>query len=316
MREVREENSDSKKNVILLTVIAIATMVVVLVGATFAYLASSVHSVDQADIDASTNAGNDMFLINAGSDMELYADLENFYSGAGDISDNTEATVTLQTSSTEGVSYEYNAYVSVSGNDFEYTSGACYRKATLVDGADEATCKGNGNTWANTSTGYACYSGQLELVEGSFTNNSVGCLTSASNMWVDDQAAELVVDLYKADTTVNTQGACEVTGICVDKLHSIVDGITTQAACTAGNTWISSRFMNGMCYKPVATADLTEASENSNIQLLSNVSISVANGSVTDYYFAEATLINLNHNQIVNGNKAFNGMLTFEKVNA
>ena len=311
MKEVRE---DSRKNVILLTVIAIATMIVVLVGATFAYLASSVQSSDQANIEAATNAGNDMFLINAGGDMELYADLDNFYSGSGNQVDSTEATVTLQTSSSSEVSYTYNAYVAVDSNNFEYTSGVCYRKATLVDGVGEAECKLAGNVWANTSTGYACYSGTLQVVEGAFNNNSAGCLTSLYNMWVDDEVAELVIDLYKADTTVATEGACVVTGVCVDKLHSIVSGISNQASCTGSNTWVASRFQNSMCFKPVATADLTIASSGSNVQLLSNVPIAATNSTVSDYYFAEATLINFNHNQIVNGNKNFSAMLTFERV--
>ena len=49
---MKEERDDSRKNVVLLTVIAIATMIVVLVGATFAYLASQVYSEDQANIEA------------------------------------------------------------------------------------------------------------------------------------------------------------------------------------------------------------------------------------------------------------------------
>ena len=314
MKEVREERDDSRKNVIVLTIIAIATMIVVLVGATFAYLASQVASNDTANIEAATNAGNDMLLINAGGDMEINANTENFFSGAGNRSDNTEATVTLQSSSSSQVTYTYNAYLSVTANDFEYTSGACYRLATEVAGVTESQCTANNNSWANTANGYKCYSGTFEAVEGSFSNNEVGCLTDAGNMWVPEEAAELVIDLYKVDDTYTTQGTCEVTGVCVDNMHAIVSGISAESNCTGTNTWISSKFQNSMCYVPIVTEDLTTTTANTDVQLVNNASISVTNSTTTDRYYVEVTLINFDHNQIVNGNKTFSGQLTFERV--
>ena len=314
MKEVREERDDSRKNVVVLTIIAIATMIVVLVGATFAYLASQVASNDVANIEAATNAGNDMLLINAGGDMEINANTENFYSGAGNQSDNTEATVTLQSSSASQVSYSYNAYLSVTANDFEYTSGACYRAATEVTGVNESECTSNDNSWANTANGYKCYSGTFEAVEGSFSNNEVGCLTDVNNMWIPEEAAELVIDLYKVDDTYSSQATCETTGVCVDPLHAIVTGVSTEASCTGSNTWIASKYQNNMCYVPIVTRDLTTAASNANVQLVNNATISVTNDTVTDRYFVEVTLINYDHNQIVNGNKSFSGQLTFERV--
>ena len=314
MKEVREDRNDSRKNVIMLTIIAIATMVVVLVGATFAYLASQVASNDVANIEAATNAGNDMLLINAGSDIEINANTENFYSGAGNQVDNTEATVTLQSAAASQVSYTYNAYLSVTANDFEYTSGACYRAATEVTGVTEEQCTANGNSWANTANGYKCYSGTFEAVEGSFSNNEVGCLTDVGNMWIADDAAELVIDLYKVDDTYTTQGACVATGVCVNKLHAIESSITTEANCTGTNTWIASKFQNNMCYVPIVTQDLTTSAGSTDVQLLNNATISVTNSTVTDRYYVEVTLINFDHNQIVNGNKTFSGQLTFERV--
>ncbi len=311
---MNEEREDSRRNVVLLTVIAIATMLIVLVGATFAYLASQVNSEGQSNIQAATNAGNDMFLINAGSDMEVYADLDNFYSGSGNQVDNTEATITLQSATGVQVTYTYNAYVTVASNNFEYTSGTCYRKSTEVTGVTQNECTSNSNIWAKTNDGGACFSGTPDVVDGAFSNNEVGCLTDNRNMWVSEDAAELVIDLYKADETISAQATCETNGICVNKLHAIVAGITTQSGCTGDNTWVPAKFQDSFCYIPVATADLTTAAASSNVSLLTNQTISVNNSSKTDYYFAEITLINYNHNQIVNGNKNFGASLTFERV--
>lgn len=314
MKEVREEKGDSRKNIVLLTIIAIATMIVVLVGATFAYLASQVSANDVANIEAATNAGNDMFLINAGGDMEIYADLNNFYSGSGNQVDNTEATVTLQTTTEENVTYTYNAYVTVNSNNFEYTSGTCYRKGTLVSGVTQNECEGNSNYWAETSDGSACFSGTLTAVDGSFNNNSIGCLTDVRNMWIKEDAAELVIDLYKVDETISTENACTAAGICVTNLRATVNGVTTEGNCTGDNIWISGKYDSSMCYVPIISKDLTVEDDNSSVPLVTGATITANNSTTTDRYFAEVTLINYNHNQIVNGNKNFSGLLTFERV--
>lgn len=311
---MKEEREDSRRNVVLLTIIAIATMIVVLVGATFAYLASQVNNEGQANIQAATNVGNDMFLINAGNDMEIYADPENFYSGSGNQVDNTEATITLQSSSTSEVTYTYNAYVSVTTNNFEYTSGTCYRRSTEITGVTANECTENSNVWANTTGGFGCFATPSELVTGAFYDNEVGCLTGNNNIWVPAEAAELVIDLYKADATISSQASCEAEGICVDNMHAIVSGVSDQASCTGTNVWIAAKYQTGMCYIPVGTADLTTALDDTQVSLLTNQTISVTNDTATDYYFAEVTLINFNHNQIVNGNKNFNATLTFARV--
>ena len=47
---------------------------------------------------------------------------------------------------------------------------------------------------------------------------------------------------------------------------------------------------------------------------MDTVSISATNGGTRHYYKGVVTLINFGHNQIVNGNKSFNGVLNFERI--
>ena len=130
-----KEYKDNRGNVVLLTVIAIVTMVIVLVGATFAYLASNIEGSKSANINATTNAGSDLFLITPGSDLTLTANEVNFYDGAGSLSVNSTATVLFQTTNTatDGVTKNYEVKLEVIANNFEYTSGLCYNKPSAAD---------------------------------------------------------------------------------------------------------------------------------------------------------------------------------------
>ena len=317
MKEEGKE-SNNRGNIILLTVIAIATMIIVLVGATFAYLASSIQDEDIANIEAVTSAGSDMLLMNAGEDIEINANITNFYEGAGNLDDSIDASVTLQTTSTTPITYNYNVYLDITSNDFEYSSGMCYVKPSSVytAGTSYETCKeGNStNIWATDGTDYTCYGATSSVVTDAFYNNSMGCLTNANYVWAPENSAELVFNLYQVDSSITDSTTCTNAGRCVDRLYSEVSSITNQAACEANldYTWVPNIYENDMCYAVIDTQDLTTAQNR--ISLLSNVAITATNTRVVDYYKANVTLINYNHNQIINGNKTFNGTLTFERV--
>ena len=62
--ERRQENKMEKKNTLLLTVIAVATLLVAVVGATFAYFGSfDVQTTNKAGVNVSTEAAKESSLI-------------------------------------------------------------------------------------------------------------------------------------------------------------------------------------------------------------------------------------------------------------
>ncbi|MBE6147929.1 MAG: hypothetical protein E7167_00240 [Firmicutes bacterium] len=322
MEEIKKE-SDGRGNVILLTVIAIVTMIIVVVGATFAYLASSVQDSGVSNINATTNGGSDLLLINAGEGIDIVANLENFYDGAGNLTGEVDANILLQTSSETPVTYDYRVYLTVPHNDFEYSSGTCYSKtdsgSIVADSA--AACKENNpsNIWATTNgTSYACY-GASNPVSNTFYTNEVTCLSNPTYMWAVADTAELVLDLYKSTDATVDKITCEAGGVCVNDKREIVSGATSLSACTSNsvdNTWLPNVYEDGICYNVTKTADLTmvTTTDGSQYALVDNMSITATNGGTQHYYKGIVTLINFGHNQIVNGNKTFNGMLNFERV--
>lgn len=321
MRETKGEGN-GRSNVILLTVIAIVTMIIVVVGATFAYLASSVGSGDTANVNATTNAGSDLLLFNAGEDISIEANLENFYDGAGNITGSVDAYVSLQTNNTSEVTYNYGVYITVPQNDFEYSSGTCYTKpeGSTIEALDSAACSANNptNIWATADGAtYNCY-GASNKVADTFYTNEVACLTNRSYIWSPAESAELVLDLYRSNDEVE-ETACTSAGVCVDSMRNIVSEATDQSSCRAANsanTWLPNIYEANVCYSVIDTADLTTVitNESAKLSLIDNVAISATNGGTEHYYKGIVTLINYSHNQIVNGNKMFNGILHFERV--
>lgn len=83
---------ENKKNTILLTVIAVATLLVAVVGATFAYFTASGAQGTTGDVTVSTGtaASSEFGVINA---LNLYADATTFAKDAGDVTGETTGSV-------------------------------------------------------------------------------------------------------------------------------------------------------------------------------------------------------------------------------
>lgn len=321
----KSEKSERNSNVILLIVIAIATMIIVVIGATFAYLASTTQGSNTANIEATTEGSSDLFLIDAGGNMNINATFENFYDGAGDLKDHVVASVLMQT--TGNANQTYDVYLEAPTNDFEYTSGKCYEKSAVVPEytTKEDCLNGTTNIWAKASgdTEYKCYAPDATLVTSEFySNNEITCLTEPSYMWGEEEATELALDVYRTteDTeencvTADTTDLTSTKGVCVDSKRTIVSAATKGDCTDAGNTWLPNVFENGRCFVVDKTYDITKfiTSGEERLAIYSDVEISAtADTPARHFYRAEVTLINLPHNQIVNGNKKFIGNLTFE----
>ena len=83
---------ENKKNTILLTVIAVATLLVAVVGATFAYFTASGAQGTTGDVTVSTGtaASSEFGVIKA---LNLYADASTFAQGGADVTGETTGSV-------------------------------------------------------------------------------------------------------------------------------------------------------------------------------------------------------------------------------
>ena len=311
MKEDKRE-TDNKTHIILLTVIGLVTMIVVIIGATFAYLASSIQQSNTASINATTDAGSDMLLFDTGGNIDILANTENFGPENGNLTSSISASVIFQTTQANSTE-KYRVYMTIDNNDFEYSSGSCYVQSDEVSSiSSQEVCESNSNLWATTNgTDYSCYA-PSQIVTGTY-NNELACLLRDDYMWVTQDDAELVMDVYKVISAEN-ESACISSGVCVDSNRNITADGAANCTAASGKTWLSNIYDQGVCYTVDKTYDLTGRNAG-DFTVYDEITINAAAGTPTiDNYRVVTTLINFNHNQIINGNKSFNGILTLERI--
>ena len=113
---------DNRKNTILLTVIAIATLLVAVIGATFAYFTAQGGQQVSRNVTVKTEtADNTMFTIDKA--LTMTANQDNFGPSDGSLtSDNVTGTATFTASTAASNSKCYTLALTVSDNDFIYTN--------------------------------------------------------------------------------------------------------------------------------------------------------------------------------------------------
>lgn len=123
---------ENKKNTILLTVIAVATLLVAVVGATFAYFTAQGGAASSAKVTVSTGTAGSSSL-GTFTAISIYADANSFAQGKGNATGTSTGTVAwtapgvaADASSNDLTeadrSFCYTASLAVTKNDFVYSS--------------------------------------------------------------------------------------------------------------------------------------------------------------------------------------------------
>ena len=111
----------SKKKVIL-TITGMLTLLLVVIGATYAYFAADLGGGTNANINASTGT-TDSLTFDAGDPIRIHASLENFAEGMENLKGSTTATATLKANNTTNeATSKYNIFFIIDDNDFVYST--------------------------------------------------------------------------------------------------------------------------------------------------------------------------------------------------
>ena len=139
---------DNKKNTILLTVIAVATLLVAVVGATFAYFTAQGGNTASSTVTVTTGtAASSSF--GTWKAINIYADATTFGQGKGDATDSSTGTVSWtapgaagnKTPSEADRSFCYNATLEITTNTFVVSSTNTTSAAELVFTAQKGSAK-------------------------------------------------------------------------------------------------------------------------------------------------------------------------------
>ena len=111
----------NKKQAIILSIVASLALLVLIVGATYAYFQASGGTGTNADVKVTTYT-TDVFNFEVGSDISIYADATSFASGKGNASGSTFAKAILTANNKTNTATEhYYLYLNISNNTFTYT---------------------------------------------------------------------------------------------------------------------------------------------------------------------------------------------------
>ena len=113
----------NKKNAIVLSIVAVVTLIALVVGATYAYFQNQYGSASNADVNVTTYT-TDMLTFETGNAISLYADQTTFGQEKGSLSGETFAKATLVANNkTNEATDNYYVYFNIENNTFKYTLG-------------------------------------------------------------------------------------------------------------------------------------------------------------------------------------------------
>lgn len=143
------------KKTIVLSVIAVITLLALIIGATYAYFQASGGTGTSANLRVTTYT-TDIITFEVGSDIEIYADQTTFASGKGNASGTTFARATLTANNkTNSATENYNLFLNISDNTFTYTQNTSTPELilTIKDKSNNEVTSVDGLTYKTVTDG-------------------------------------------------------------------------------------------------------------------------------------------------------------------
>ena len=136
----------NEKKVLVLSFLGVITLILVVVGATYAYFTAQGGGTGNINVNADT-ATTDNLSFQTGSAISLTANQEDFGNGMGNKSGSTYARAILTANNaTNNATRNYYVYLNITSNDFEYTTedeqGEILLKVTDPDGSEVTSLSG------------------------------------------------------------------------------------------------------------------------------------------------------------------------------
>ena len=214
---------NNKKSTVLLSAIAIVTLAIVVIGATFAYFQAQGGGTVTRNVNVTTHTV-DTLTFSVDENISIEADQFNFDSTDGNLSDEATATAILTPNSKTGTATKnYYLYLGIAGNEIEYCSTNTNNDPELLlqvfDGSNQlVTLTGLGTQkTVGTLTGYDItgVTGLLPLL----SNHQI----SASNNTATTENYRVVVTLINHNFNQNENAGKSVTASLVVRETEIIN---------------------------------------------------------------------------------------------
>ena len=197
----------NKKQAIILSIVASLALLVLIVGATYAYFQASGGTGTSANLRVTTYT-TDVFNFEVGNDISIYADATSFASGKGNASGNTFAKAILTANNKTNTATEhYYLYLNISNNTFLYTQNENTPELLLTI----KDAGGNAVTDITSLTYKTVTDGKGASISGYDITNKSGVITlfnnkeiTASPTKTDEWNITVTLVNYDKDQSVNT----------------------------------------------------------------------------------------------------------------
>ena len=196
-----------KKKAVIYSMVALIALVILIVGATYAYFQNQYGSASNADVNVTTYT-TDVLTFETGDAINISADQESFAQGKGNKSGSTFARATLQANNkTNTATANYYVYLNISGNDFEYSKDSSSPELLLsiTDNSGNQVTKLTGLNYITVTDG------SNKSVSGFDITKSSGLLTlvdnkeiSASPKQIEEWHITITLVTYNYDQNANT----------------------------------------------------------------------------------------------------------------
>ena len=197
----------NKKQAIILSVIASIALLVLIVGATYAYFQASGGTGTSANLRVTTYT-TDVFNFEVGNDISIYADATSFASGKGNAAGSTFAKAILTANNKTNTATEhYYLYLNISNNTFLYTQNESTPELLLTI----TDASGNAVTDITSLAYKTVTDGKGTSISGYDITNKSGLITlfnnkeiTASPTKTDEWNITVTLVNYDKDQSVNT----------------------------------------------------------------------------------------------------------------
>ena len=235
----------NKKNAIVLSIVAVVTLIALVVGATYAYFQNQYGSASNADVNVTTYT-TDMLTFTTGNAISLYADQTSFGQEKGSLSGETFAKATLVANNkTNEATDNYYVYFNIENNTFKYTLGEDKPELILtVTGPD-----GNEVTELPGLTHKVVQDRENKSVSGFDVTTTNGIITIANKKTItaspskeEQYTLKLTFVNYEGDQTENTTSGLSA------KVMIQKESMVNSLASYITNLYTGTQGENGIYY--------------------------------------------------------------------
>ena len=234
-----------KKKAVIYSMVALIALVILVVGATYAYFQNQYGSASNADVNVTTYT-TDVLTFETGDAINITADQETFAQGKGNRTGSTFARATLQANNkTNTATANYYVYLNISGNDFEYSKDSSSPELLLsiTDNSGNQITKLTGLNYITVTDG------SNKSISGFDITKSSGLLTlvdnkeiSASPKQIEEWNITITLVNYNYDQNANTGKSFS------GKLIIQKEKMKTSLASYITNLYTGTQGENGIYY--------------------------------------------------------------------